>query len=350
MSTGMLGFIGIGVESSGGASATGAYSAAVNNYVPFISETLTNNRNDIESQVIQAQFDTVRMYTGLQTIQGAITAEVNPIAAGFLMRPVFDQCTATQAHPLVASAGIVLSHTGVRGHLFTAGQTQFHAGSCSDLPTITVEVGRGPTTQSGTSFVYYNCAGNALELSIQAGQLASMTVDLVGREYGRKQASVPTFPAAEAFLWSQASVVIGGAARPIFESVTVRISNQLEATPLLDGRLRPNLIKRNGFRTVEVNGTMSFQTDSDYDMFIAGSETSLRMTFTGPQISAGVVNYAVFDIQMPAFRYTAHPINIGGPGRIGVPFQGRAMWHAGSGTAVTMVLVNTRTNPYTITT
>jgi hypothetical protein len=345
MSTGMLGFVGIGVESSGGASATGVYSAPIHGYVPFISETLTNNRNDIESQVIQSQFDTVRMYTGLQTIQGAITAEVNPIAAGYLLRPVFDQCTMVQSTALVS--GLVASHSGVRAHVFTAGQTQFHAGSCSDLPTVTVEVFRGPTTQTGTSFVYYNCAGNTMELQIQAGQLAQMTVDLLGREYGRKAESTATFPAAEAFLWSQASVSIGGTARPIFESVTVRLNNALDAVPLLDGRLRPNLIKRNGFRTVEMNGTMSFQTDSDYDLFIAGSETAVRITFTGPAISTAPANNAVFDISIPAFRYTAHPINIGGPGRISVPFQGRGMWHSGSGTALNIVLVNTKTVSYT---
>lgn len=342
MSTGMLGFIAVGVESSGGASATGAYSATVQHFIPFLSETLSNNRNDIPSQAIQAQFDETRMYTGLQTVAGAITAEVHPITLGFLLRPVFDVNTAVNSHP------ICTSHTGVRAHVFRAGQTQFHAGSCSDLPTITAEVFRGPTTQAGTSFVYYNMAGNALELSIQAGQLAGVTVDLVGREYGRKAQATATFPTPEAFTWSQASVSIGGAARPIFESVTLRISNNLDATPLLDGRLRPNLIKRNGFRVVEMNGTMSFQTDSDYDMFIAGSEYPVRITFAGKTISTAPANVEGLDIQIPAFRYSSHPINIGGPGRIGVPFAGRGMWHPGSGTALEITIVNTRISTYAV--
>ena len=91
---------------------------------------------------------------------------------------------------------------------------------------------------------------------------------------------------------------------------------------------------------------MSFQTDSDYDMFIAGSEYPLRITFTGPAISATPTNNAVFDINMPSFRYTAYPTNVGGPGRISIPFQGRAMWNAGSGTACTITLVNTKTTTY----
>ena len=177
-------------------------------------------------------------------------------------------------------------------------------------------------------------------------QLAQISTDFVGREYGRKAETATSFPAAEAFLWSQASVSVGGAGHALFESLTVRLNNNLQAYPALDGRLRPNFIKRSGFRTVDVNGTITFATNSDYDLFINGSETALRVTFTGPAISASPANNAIFDIQVPAFRYTAFPININGPGRISIPFQGRGMWHSGSGTALEMTIVNTRTSAY----
>ncbi len=342
MSTGMLGWLGVGVESSGGASATGTWSATVNVFVPFISETLANVRNDLESQVIQDQFDTVRMYTGLQTVGGNVVTEAHPINTGVFLRACFDQTTTTTS---LGYLGIT-SHANVRAHSFKALNTQFQQGSGSDLPTLTIEVGRGPLGSSNTSFIYYNCAGNTLEIQVQAGQLATITTDFVGREYGRKSETSTTFPSAEAFLWSQASVQIGGNGSGIFESLTVRLNNNLSAFPALNGRLRPDLIKRTGFRTVEVNGSITFQSNSDYDLFIGGSETSLRVTFTGPGISTSPANNAIFDIQVPAFRYTAFPININGPGRIAIPFQGRGMWHSGSGTCLEICLVNTRTTPY----
>ena len=342
MSTGMLGWVGVGVESSGGASATGAYSATVTNFIPFLSETMNNTRADLASQAIQDQYDETRMYSGLQSVGGSVVSEVHPVNAGFFLRACFDSTTTTTSLGYVA----ITSHTGVRAHSFKAQQVQFHQGSGSDLPTLTVEVSRGPTTATGTSFVYYNCAGNTLELTVQAGQLAQISTDFVGREYGRKAETATSFPAAEAFLWSQASVSVGGAGHALFESLTVRLNNNLQAYPALDGRLRPNFIKRSGFRTVDVNGTITFATNSDYDLFINGSETALRVTFTGPAISASPANNAIFDIQVPAFRYTAFPININGPGRISIPFQGRGMWHSGSGTALEMTIVNTRTSAY----
>ena len=144
MATGMLGFVGFGVESSGGASASGAYSATVtaSGFMGFISETLANQRNDVESQLIQDQFDTTRMYTGLQTIGGQIVSEVHPIQAGLMLRACFDQTTSTTSLGYIA----MTSHTNVRAHRFIALNTQFHQGSGSDLPTLTIEVGRGPVS------------------------------------------------------------------------------------------------------------------------------------------------------------------------------------------------------------
>lgn len=345
MSVGALGFIGIGVESSGG---TTNGSAAINNYAPFVSENLVVTRDDLDSQNIMAQWDQEKVYNGLQRVQGTIQTQAHPLTTGFFLRTVFDSTTTAPGCAAIAFPWYSNSHAGVRAHRFYTGQTQFQAGSGSDLPTLTYEINRGPVMGTGSSFAYYNCAGSALEFTIEAGQLARVSVDVIGREYGGLPRSTPSFPPTDAFLWSQCSVQIGGAATTLFESLTIRLDNQLDAVAKLDGRLRPDLIKRNGFRTVTVNGRVQFQTYSEYDRFVQGSETGMKLIFTGGQVSTAPTNNNMLVIDLPAMRYSTFPLNIGGPQRISVDFTGRATFHQGSGTAMEMCLVNTRISNYHI--
>ncbi len=142
---------------------------------------------------------------------------------------------------------------------------------------------------------------------------------------------------------------LGGGGTALFESLTVRLNNNLTAIPALDGRLRPNLIKRNGLRTVEVSGSLTFQSDSEYDRFYNGSESQLLATFTGAEgISTAPANNNMLIIDVPNFRYTTFPLNIGGPGKISIGFTGRGIYNQTSGYALQVTLVNTRINPYMV--
>lgn len=341
MSTGMLGYIGVGVDSAGAGGPTGAYSSTIVDYLPFISETMAAERNDLPDQSITANFYRRRYYNGLQRVQGGLQTYVHPLLTGYLLRSVFDACTAT-----VGAGTMVTSFAGVREHRFVAlGQTQFHAGSGSDMPTLTLEVNRGPVMGAGSSFVYYNCAGNTVEITAEAGNIVRCGFEFQGRDFGGKPRSTPTYVPQDAYLWSQVSVSVGGVSKPTYESLTFRINNNLESVPTLDGRLRPNLIKRNDFGEVTVNGAISFQDFVDYDAFLAGSETMLRATFTGKVISTSG-HQEQMEITVPKTRYAAFPLNIGGPGRLTATFTMNAPLDQTSLYAAQVSLVNTRISSY----
>lgn len=338
MGAGMLGYAAVGINSS-----FGTDSVAVADYIAITGETFTTAPNPIFSQGITAKWDEQKAYNGLQTVQGNVSGEVHPATIGYLLRSALD-ATSTAIASGAPWCNEFTSDAAWRCHRFIAAQTQFQSGSGSDLPTLTWEIYRGPSVGASSAFVYYGTAANVLELSVEAGQLTRFSADFLGREYGGKAATTPSFATPEAFLWSQASVSLGGAGSAFFESFTIRVNNNLEAVPVLDGRLRPDLIKRNDFRRIEVSGSVSFRSTTEYDRFLAGSEFPVKILFTAQ-------NSMRLKLDMPAVRYTSfNGPNLNGPGRISIPFQGRAMWHAGSATALDVVLVNTRVSPFTVNT
>lgn len=343
MSTGMQGYFSVGVESSAG-TASGSVTAVA--FVPILSETLRVEINPLFSQGLTGRFYEQRAYNGLQSVAGTVEMEAEPNHMGWFLRSAFD---ATSTSPGSLGSGgwdnLINSSATFKVHRFIALNTQFQSGSGSDLPTLTCEVyrGPGPATTAGSAFGYYNCSAGALEFAIEAGQLARMSVDLIGRDYSTLSArAVSSYPNPDCFMWSQASVSIAGVGTALFESVRIRLDNGLESVPKLDGRLRPDLIKRNRFATVEMNGSISFQSFTDYDLFIAGSERPVVISFTS-------LNSAQLRIQLPAFRYITFPgPNLSGPGRISIPFTGRAMYHPGSLTPCEFNLVNNKTTSYLV--
>jgi hypothetical protein len=335
MAVGLVGYIGIGVESSGNTAGTNAYSAQIVDFLPFVSETLQVTRQDLPDPSLGALWDERRMYGGQQNVAGNITAVCHPLLAGYLLHAAFDVETVTQGFLTPSAAGI-------REHRFTLKQTQFQAGSGSDLPTLTVEVYRGPlmtATAQGSSFYYYNCTANALELDIQAGQLIRMQADLVGRDYGGGTKSVPTFAPADGWTWNQASVAVAGQGTSLFSQLTIRVENNLQPIPKLDGRLRADLLKRQDFRRVMVNGALVFESFSEWDRFQAGSEARLT-------VFCQATSNTLF-VDVPRMRYSTLPVNVSGPGPIQVQFTGRGMIDPVSGYALECWLVNTRISPYT---
>lgn len=348
MAVGMQGYMAIGVESNAG---TASSSVATTEFIPFTSENLTIQREDLESQGLANQYDSTKYFNGLQRIQGTVAMECHAINLGYFLRMLCDQTTAFPGGQTSAYA-FVNSDAGVRIHRFRLGQTQFQCGSGSDLPTSTIEIFRGPCIDTGSAFCYYNVTANRGEITCEGGQLTRASFDLLGRDYSRKARQTPTYqPFGAIFQWNQVSVSLAGTASTLFESLTIVVNNQLEAVALLDGKNRTGLIKRNGFRTLEVNGRATFRNDTDYDAFVGGSERQLLLTFQGPDTISGSStngNYNMFRADIPSFRYLTFPVAATGPGRIVVDFTGRGIFNQGSGTAGEFILVNTRISHYNV--
>lgn len=337
MATGMLGYAAVGVNS------ITTDSVAITDYVAFTSETFQVTPNPLISQGITNKWDEQRAYNGLQTVGGNMSGEVHPTQIGWFLRSAFDATSTTQASAGAAAwYGIGGNSSAVfRVHQFMLGQTQFQSGSGSDVPTLTFEIARGPAIGTASAFAYYGMACNVLEISLEGGNMMRFSADFLGVEYGRKAATTPSYATPEAFLWSQCSVSVAGGGSNIFESFTMRVNNQMTQPVKIDGRLRPAGSKRNAFRAVEVNGSVAFETDTEYDRFLAGSEFPVRLFVTAQDSSRMVID-------LPRVRYLTHAgPTAQGPGRIVIPFTGRAMFDPGSGNPGQVLLHNRRISPYT---
>jgi len=341
--------MGVGVESSVAGAAGNQNSQAIMDYIAIISETVSQPREDLDSQELRQSWDQVKVYNGIQRVGGQVNVEVHPLSFGYLLRGFFDVTTAMNGqYGNTAGPGATSSHASIRSHRFTTGLTQFQSGSGSDVPTLTLEINRGPGFNTDSSFFYYGMAGNVLEINIEAGQLVRASLDMIGRDYGVDSLTTPSLPAADAFLWHQASVTLNGTAKAVFESLTIRANNNLEGVNRIGSGTRTDLIKRNNFRQIEVNGNMSFDNFDDYNQFVGGSEYQLIAHFNGSTTDSGFMNCLRIDV--PKFRYSTYPVNLAGPGRISIGFTGRGVLDTTSNYALEVWLTNTRESAYNVST
>ena len=101
-------------------------------------------------------------------------------------------------------------------------------------------------------------------------------------------------------------------------------------------------IIRDGVRTFGFSFTTDFVDKTEYDKFMAGTEQAFQIVFTGAECESGY-NYKL-QIDIPAMRYTAYPINVGGPGRLTVGVTGKAKYSTSDGYAVKVSLTNLETS------
>lgn len=344
MAVGMTAFVAVGVESSGG---TASYSVSPVAFLPFVSETLTQGKSTLDSQAITGLFDVLQRCDGPDNIGGSITVEVQPSTIGYLLRSVFDTCTAAAADDAANDwRSIQSSFANVYVHQFIAKQAIFQSGSGSDLPTLTLHKYLGPSASSDSSFAFYQMAGSQMELTCDVGNYARATFDFVGKNAGKTARVTPSTPEQVCMTGVQCSVSIDGAGNASFETVTVRLNNNLEQKFLLNGSAQAELLRRTNFRTVEVNGTMSFQDHTQSARFLASSLGQLKVILTSDTNMATGHPHQL-QITVPQFRYTALNPQVGGPGYISVPFQGVGEYHTGSGTALEILVVTSRSADWT---
>jgi hypothetical protein len=350
MAIGAIGYMVVGVDSSGNTAGTLSNSPAggCQDFLPFISEGFAITKDDVPDVSISGNWDQDGVFNGIQRVEGNVTILAHPIQMGWFFQSAFDTSTTAPCGSL--SNGITgatsAATTAAKEHLFITKNVQFQTGSGSDLPTLSFEIFRGPQGV-GSAFAFYNCAANNLEVIFEAGQPGRVSADFIGRDHGRvPRRSTLTFGNPEAYIWCAASVQIGGQFSPILESLTTRVENALQGIARLDGRCRGyDLIKRTDFRRVFMSGTIGFNNDIQYDNFISGSETSIRVTCKGDNAIAGT-NKNTFLIDAPRMRYNAFPVAVGGPGRVVTNFTAQCLYDNTSNYALQIFLVNTRISGY----
>jgi len=316
--------MGYGVNGHVGFSAQQSFKTAVTSfdYVPFISETITTNVEELIQENMLARFDEPESKPGILWVGGDIAFEPHPTLLGHFLRGVTGQASST-------AVDSVLSWQ------FVPKQTDF-SDNCA-LPPFTMEI----FLDVGSSYQFTDVLIHTLTIDINAGEITKCNASVIGRVSSLMAKNTPTFGAGDPWTWDQASVSFGGSANELFETLSISIENPIEGVPTLDNTQLYNRFKRNGFRMSKMAGTMDFSDQTEFNLFRLNSHQAVVITLTdATAISSGRNN--VVKLDMPKFRYVSYPIEASGPNRISVSFEGKAMYDTTSNYAILPTLTNTR--------
>jgi hypothetical protein len=315
----MLGHIGISKQNSFGTATTSW------DYLPIINESLTTNIEQLVEEGLRARFEEGTSHEGLLTVAGDIVFEPHPIMLGHFFRGVTGGASFTE----------VLSGQGVYEWEFLPQQSDFDS-ACA-LPPYTLQVYRG----AGNAWQFTDAIIHTLTLEIAGGAIVKGTASVFSRISSLMTKTTPAYPSGDPWTWDAASLSIAGTANGDLESVTITIENPVEGVPLLDGNKYHAKYKRTGFRNTKISGSMVFDSQTEYNQFRSQAEQRYLATLTGATLPASA---NMLTLDMPKVRYTSYPVNIGGPGRISVGFEGVCKYDTTSSYAIRPTLTNTRTS------
>ena len=316
MAAGTIGFIGLGKETTFGTP------VAATDYILALSENITLTKDRFELTNINNRFTEPDDMAGLDRYAGQVVFPSDPTALGFFLRSVFG----------TMSGSVVLSGFLWKNE-FTTALADFSANS--PVPPYTFEVFRDVTSSNQ----YAGGVVNQLTLASQVNQELRVSAGMIFKtssviaKSAASYVSSPTYP----FAFDTASISIAGAGSAIVEAMTVTIDNQLEGIPVINASTEIVKIRRKGFQSVRLSGTVGFENLTEYNIFKAQTEQRIFAHFFRAS------SFSLL-IDMPRVVYSSFPLGIPGRDRLTVGFEGIARYHAGSAQAIKVDLTNTKSN------
>jgi hypothetical protein len=321
MATGRLTHVGLGKE------ATYGTAVAATEHIPFVSEGLNEEIEQLMSEAQRGIYDESPQFEGGRTIAGDISAEVYPNILGHLLRAAFGAPVTTQPD--------AVNNPTVYQHVFTPMQSNFS--SICALPPYTYEVHR----DLEQAFRYAGVVINNLTLSFGVDQkIMRAAASVIAKSLSLIAKTTPSFETTNPFRWFQSTLTIAGAVNADIQSLDFGINNALEGRATLNGTKEISRVRRNGARTFPINATFDISDLTEYNRFRNQNEVAAKIELVGDLIS-GAYNHKL-TVDIPKFRYTSFPINVGGGGVITASASGVAKYDAASAHAIKITLINTK--------
>lgn len=318
MAYGFSGHIGLAKEVTFG---TGV---AATDYVEALSESLSFQFDRFETKNIIGSLAEPDDTAGVVRVSGDIVAPAHPVSVGHFLKGFFHN----------SSVSIVVS-SALWTTTFETSKTNsdFHA----DVPNqpYTFEIFRDVTSSQR----YSGCVINALGLSFAVNQDVRMTAGIIGKSTSVVAKTSPTFPGSPSkpFTFDTVSLSIAGAATALMESLNIQFENQFEGIPVLNADTTIAKVRRTGFQTAMISGTLDFSNLTEYANFVNQTEQQFIITCTK-------ANSFLMKITLPRVVYHTFPMGISGRERQTVDFSGKAYYHTGSANAVQIALTTVKSN------
>jgi len=288
--------------------------------VPVISESLTNNREQLVESNMYARFGESPYHEGAVGVEGTISFEPLPSTMGHFLK----SCMGTVA---------TTSGTGIQTHVFVPATPSSEFDCRAAVQPMTIEAFR----DVGSANVYYDMLGNDFSLNMANGELLSMDVNFIGAGTSRKAASTPVYPTGKPFIWDQFSGSYNGQAITDLQDLTITYANNLEAFHTLTGSKSPYRIKRTSQQTIEISGTFVYASHSYQQAFEAQAENAMKFNFANADAPHTLL------MEFSKVRFKTFEPQMGDAGLVTAGFTAQAIWDTSSDRATTFTLVNTHT-------
>lgn len=334
---------------------------SVDQWTNFVSESVQHTLNELEEGALTGYKDAPPSHKGLDYSQGDIQFEPNPNAFGHFMRGAFGQASGSvltaagswgtgSSSPLWDPFGV--SGRPVMQHRFIPIQSAWDLRTF--LPPYTMMVYK----DVGSAWFFQGTCFHTIEWQIQAGQLVKATVSVMARKTERysRTASISALrtPGGRPWVWDMASVQVSsgqtGFANLLgntnFESITLRLETPLEGVVLLDGNKQYAEFQVNGFRRVNLSGTLSFRDQTEYDAFVAYENRSMRVNLTNTTSALRLGNpnslqYFGLQLDVPQMKFLSYGVPIQGPNRLQSQFTAKGELDPTSTYMIEALLINT---------
>lgn len=312
MGYGFAGYFGFKRESTWG---TGA---AATSFIEILNEDIKTEIERFDYKNVINTLAPPDDMTGVNRHGGSVACAAHPANCGMFFESLMNGGTRT-----VVDSGTLWKHVYKQP---TVPASRFSNVS----PTIpyTFEIFR----DVGSANRYSGCVVDALNLNWGINQDLRINADIIAKSTSIVVEQSATYPSTpeKPFKFTQTSISIGGTATADIENLDIKISNQFEGIPVLNGSSDIGKIRRSGFQRIEINGTLDFDSLAEYNRFIAQSETNLS-------IATVQSSYSLI-VTIPRFVYSAFPIGISGRDRNTVSFNALGFFHVGSNTGIELSL------------
>ena len=289
-------------------------------YIPFVSESLVENKNYLTIENLKNLYDSPDDLTGVNNVTGDIVFEPHPIYLGHFLRGCLG---ANPTSTLTTSAYV---------HEFLPTQAEF-AENCT-LPPYTI----GIFKNVGSAYQITDAQIHTLTVELTAGEIVKCTASVHGRAYSKVAKATPTYIPAKPFAWNTASLSLDGVANSAFESATITIENPIEGVTALNASTNEARLLRSDFRSVTIAGDQSFENQAQEAEFRSEAPQRFLFTMKGEAIGA---KFNTLTMDFPKVRYSTFEYPIGGPGRITAAYEGKAQYDTTSSYVTRFTLTNT---------
>jgi len=279
-------------------------------FLPFRSESIKQNIEYVNTETMSAR-RTVRITKRTTAgVEGSISTELANTTLATLLKHMFGTVVTTGAGPFV--------HTATPGDL--TGKS------------MTMQVGRPSSTATIHPFTYAGIKVGGWTISSTVGELAMLELAVKGMtETTATALAVASFDTSwSPFVFTEASLTVAGASAGTVRDVSLSGDNKVEFRHRLglSTSLQP---LENGVRDYTGTVTTDFDALTHYNLFVAGTQSALVLTFNNGTQSL------VFTMNV---QFTGETPTVGGFDLLGQPLPFRCISGTSDANAITAVLSN----------